>query len=127
YYLKFLNLILLALVPVMSLSSWLIYNPKKINFAEHLVINAYVTGLFNLLTAVGNLLAFFFESYTQQIGNFFQNLGLIWIIYSYSRIFGGFWLWAIIKAFISAILMVLWIVVFAGLILWYLNQTTGYT
>src|SRR5690606_18280305 len=37
YYLKFLNLILLALVPVMSLSSWLIYNPKKINFAEHLV------------------------------------------------------------------------------------------
>jgi len=43
-------------IPILSLAGWLLYNPRKHHFAEHLITNSYMVSVwYILLTLFGNL------------------------------------------------------------------------
>lgn len=47
---NYTNLIILFNVPFAALGSWLAFRPAKLNYAEHLVVNAYAYSLMTFLT-----------------------------------------------------------------------------
>ena len=51
---------MLLVIPFLSLGGWLLYNPKKHGFADHLVVNSYFVSVwFILLTVVGDTVDYF--------------------------------------------------------------------
>jgi hypothetical protein len=110
---KYLNFIILANVPFISLFSRLLYKKKQLNFTEHMVINSYG---YVLATAAG--IAFTIIQYFTHYATLTMVLGIIANIllmaYVYSSTFKENFFYSIFKYFLSfALSYILIMVAFA--------------
>ena len=84
---EYTDLIILANVPFAALGSWLAFRPAKLNYSEHLVVNAYA---YSLMTLVNIPLDIIFATILPVLEPYwkFASAGLILVvIYIYVRTF----------------------------------------
>ena len=79
--LTWMNVFLLATLPVSSILTWLLFRCSRMNFAEHFVVNAYSLGFQNLVALV-----FFLPS--RIVGQFGIALAYLVVVCAYQ-----FWVW----------------------------------
>lgn len=86
---KYLNLLPLALIPILSLFSYLFFRKKGWNYAEHLVLNAYLQGQLALIGIPVMLLCVMFltSQLTVQILYSLLLVGIFYGAYVYVRFF----------------------------------------
>ena len=56
---KYEKPLMLLLIPMMAICSYISFNRRKFNFAEHLIISGYVFAGYLLITTAGVILCFF--------------------------------------------------------------------
>jgi len=83
-YIQSFNLILLVSVPFLALSSFLFYQKAKYNFAEHLVVAAYLTGIMN---SFYSLLFPLFRLDYFMVSSIFMLLFMIYATFVYIQLF----------------------------------------
>lgn len=79
YYQRFLNIILFSLIPPISFFTWLLGNKKKFNYAENLIISAYLFGTYNFVSAIFTSISSFSMSYSLVFATSLSNLPLIYL------------------------------------------------
>lgn len=122
---EYSNLIILANVPIVAIGSWLAFRPAKLNYAEHLVVNAYA---YSFMTIISLPLDIIFSAFLPTIDPYWEMISspvlILVIFYIYIRTLSK----SIIKGILRTILtfiyvMLVSIVVFApiGVIIKILN------
>lgn len=105
----------LALVlPLLALSAWLLYNPRKVNFAQHLIAMSYFWSLwFMVITLVGDLYDAFFERDLWMID--FAGF-LLMVSWYQARVFAANKSWYV-QWLLALLQVVLFFMLIAGLVL----------
>ncbi|MDX1939802.1 MAG: DUF3667 domain-containing protein [Saprospiraceae bacterium] len=95
---KYLNIIPLLLIPMLSFFSYLFFRKKGWNYAEHLVLNAYQQGQLAFIgipfMLIGSLMP---EHLALQVMYFIIPFGILYATYVYRQFFQVGWLQAFIK------------------------------
>jgi len=82
---NYFNLFLLAGVPVVALATRWVFR-RKMNYAEHLVVNSYITGYMTLVYLLMMPLLFFMNFVA--LSKLYMVFLLVYSAWSYTRIFG---------------------------------------
>ena len=83
-YLTYQNLLNWALIPIAALITYFFYRKVKWYYAEHLVLNAYVTGIVSLVGILTLPIEFIAQGVGIQVGGF---LALLYMAWSYMDVF----------------------------------------
>ncbi|MBK8705957.1 MAG: DUF3667 domain-containing protein [Saprospiraceae bacterium] len=110
---KYMSLVYVALIPIMSLGSYFIFKRYKFNYAEHMVANSYLYGQLSLLSLVTvNLYRIPDWISIGGVISFFATLLLsAWF---YKSWFGLGWLRAVVLTIIALLLSYVFIGLFAS-------------
>jgi len=97
-YKKYINLLPLLLIPIISLASKWIYKSKKYFYGEHLIINSYILAHSFVLIILVVPLIIFLPSITKYFPLLVGVLTVIYIIYAYNKTFNGSPIISLIKS-----------------------------
>ncbi|MFN7117735.1 MAG: DUF3667 domain-containing protein [Saprospiraceae bacterium] len=97
---QYFNIILMSSIPGMALASYIMFKDKRLNYAEHLIINMYLFNVQTLLLifALPLLVKFIFLSFVVLIATF------IYFTYAFQQIFQIQWQESVWKAVLFIIL-----------------------
>ena len=108
-----LNGLVILMIPIFAfLTSWLFAKSKK-NYAEHLILNAYMVGQQSLITSFTHFIYYLIPILFKIFMPFTFVIGLVYNTYVFSKVFQQKWWVALFKAFILGLIGVM---VFFGLI-----------
>lgn len=91
---QFFNLVLMSSLPALALSSYLLFQEKRLNYAEHLIINMYIFGIQTII----QLLFLPFLDKLPWLGVVAGALSIGYFLYALVRIFNISWIEAIWKS-----------------------------
>ncbi len=98
---RYFNLIVVLTIPLQAFSSWLLFRSTRMNFAEHLAVNTFLSAhRSSFFIVFAAPLIFFFRSEYVLITGFYT---LVWITFFtivYIRLFMQQWLIGILKSMI---------------------------
>lgn len=125
---KYLNFIILANVPFISLFSRLLYKKKKLNFTEHMVINSYGYVLATTVGIVITIIQYFTHQATLMmvLG---MSANILLMAYVYKSTFNENYFYSILKYFFSFLFSYLLIMVsfaIAGLVIAIASKVFGF-
>ena len=87
---KYEKPLMLLLIPMLSICSYITFNKRKFNFAEHLIISGYVFAGYLLITTTGVILCFFnlFEQdFIEDLVTYVERLiTVVYIIFCYYQV-----------------------------------------
>jgi hypothetical protein len=83
---KYLSFIIMLIVPMVSFFSWLFYRKLQLNYAEHLVINAYALAMTTFI-GIPIIFAQYFFHYTGIFTGISMFLNVALVAYVYSAFF----------------------------------------
>ena len=105
---EYSNLIILINVPLVAFGTWLAFRPSKLNYAEHLVINAYA---YSFMTIVSIPFDIVFSAFLSSIDAYWEMISspllILVIFYIYIR--------ALSKSIVKGILRTILTFIFVGL------------
>ncbi|MEM9887348.1 MAG: DUF3667 domain-containing protein [Bacteroidota bacterium] len=79
YFFQYQNVYNIALIPLLSLLTYLFYRKFKLYYPEHLVLNAYITGMISFIGLLFAPIAFFDFGTTIVLGGLAGFLYTIWV------------------------------------------------
>ena len=104
---EYSNLMILANVPIVAIGSWLAFRPAKLNYAEHLVVNAYA---YSFMTIISIPLDIFFSAFLPGFDAYWEMVSspllLLVIFYVYVRTLST----SIIKGILRTLLTYLYVI-----------------
>jgi hypothetical protein len=104
---EYSNLMILAYVPIVAIGSWLAFRPAKLNYAEHLVVNAYA---YSFMTIISIPLDIFFSAFLPGFDAYWEMVSspllLLVIFYVYVRTLST----SIIKGILRTLLTYLYVI-----------------
>jgi len=104
---EYSNLMILANVPIVAIGSWLAFRPAKLNYAEHLVVNAYAN---SFMTIISIPLDIFFSAFLPGFDAYWEMVSspllLLVIFYVYVRTLST----SIIKGILRTLLTYLYVI-----------------
>ncbi|MDC1222213.1 DUF3667 domain-containing protein [Salibacteraceae bacterium] len=110
---EYSNLIILINVPLVALGSWLAFRPAKLNYAEHLVINAYA---YSFMTIVSIPFGILFSAFLPSIDAYWEMISstvlILVIFYIYIRALSK----SVVKGILRTILTFIYVGLFSILI-----------
>ena len=95
----YLNLIYLVVIPFLSFVSWKFFRKKDLNYAEHLVANAFLLGGITVLGFFTMGFYYFFPSYMTISVAFGGVIYTVFFTYGYKRLFQI----SVLEAFIKSL------------------------
>ncbi|MEO1624364.1 MAG: DUF3667 domain-containing protein [Bacteroidota bacterium] len=123
---KYQHFVQFGIIPILTLATQAIYRERKLNYAEHLVINSYVTGMRMLASSLGLLLTMLADSLPLAL--FGSALAIAYTLYAYYTIFGPQkdWIVGILKGVavyvcsvvVSSLVQLLLVLIFLWDVLW---------
>ena len=117
---KYMSLFVMGLIPLMSLASYLVLKRKKLNYAEHLVINSFGNASSIIISIPINLGYFFLEN-TKVIPSITFILSILVMGRVYAQSFNDSLIAGILKYALTFILgMFFFLIVFVTLLLCFL-------
>ena len=104
------NLIILIIVPLVAFGTWLAFRPSKLNYAEHLVINAYA---YSFMTIVSIPFDIVFSAFLSSIDAYWEMISspllILVIFYIYIRALSK----SIVKGILRTILTFIFVRLFS--------------
>ncbi|HJY64042.1 MAG TPA: GNAT family N-acetyltransferase [Ignavibacteria bacterium] len=105
---RYINIILMLTVPLIAVYSRLLFRKSGYNYAEHLVLNTFVSALRHLLFLFAVPFLYFFKEYSENILKIFVTVWSFYFIWTYVQFFKPkHKIWAGIKAFLVCYLFLI--------------------
>ncbi len=112
---SWMNFLVLLLIPVISWVTLLLFKKKGYNYAEHLIMNAFIFGQQALLSTFTQFIFYFFPILFSAYFGFYFLLGLLYNTYVFTKTFREPWWIVLIKALVIGIAGILTLFLLVGL------------
>lgn len=102
---QYMNIISLLSIPLISFATYYLFRKMKMNYAEHLVTNSFITGCGSAISFLVGLLTFYIKNDFSAYIFSFASIPVG--VYLYRNIFQQKWLWATLKYLLILLIILL--------------------
>ena len=117
YQSKYYNFLILLQLPFYSLATYLVYRKYKMNYAEHLTLQTFITAQTTILAMLVMLLIFLLGKPGIYLASIMSFVSTVFQIYAFRQFFGEKSLVGILKALLANILGMIFFVLFMGILI----------